>query len=307
MNCVYDADEGGVVGDWTAVAGADAYRVLRGDETIQDLPGTARSFVDSDANAGGEYTVQALDGAAVLAECRCTSEAFTCTSGLVCVDAGDEVDLSWDRAGGSLDVTGYEIRRNGELIDTLPPTASSYIDQPGTRTASYVVTTVTNPPGACADLVVLRAPARTWRSVRRCGSTWAETRRSTLRGENGWVSVPAASLPRRTRSGCVATRSVVRTRFATGACRSRPRSKSSDSTRPTRETPTSFSTIRWDLGADGLEDFTLDIPMEDGTYLVNLYFLECCCPQRHFKLALQGEIVDAGCQLRRLRRRSGDG
>jgi hypothetical protein len=60
-----------------------------------------------------------------------------------------------------------------------------------------------------------------------------------------------------------------------------------------------FSTIRWDWADDGFigyrdddVDFRLEIPLPDADYILNLYFNEGCCPQRHFKIEVQGEIVD---------------
>lgn len=67
-----------------------------------------------------------------------------------------------------------------------------------------------------------------------------------------------------------------------------------------------FNTIRYDTGDDdqdgligedldtdgGDVDYRLEIPVPDGAYDLNLFFTECCCPQRHFKVELQGAIVD---------------
>jgi hypothetical protein len=52
-----------------------------------------------------------------------------------------------------------------------------------------------------------------------------------------------------------------------------------------------FNTIRWDTGNDG-QDFRVVLPIPNGVYTVNCYFTECCCPNRHFKIEIQGEIVD---------------
>src|SRR5262245_21262594 len=52
-----------------------------------------------------------------------------------------------------------------------------------------------------------------------------------------------------------------------------------------------FNTIRWDLGTEA-PDFLTEIPVPNGTYLVNMYFNEACCPQRHFKISIQGTVVD---------------
>jgi hypothetical protein len=52
-----------------------------------------------------------------------------------------------------------------------------------------------------------------------------------------------------------------------------------------------FNTIRWDVGGDGI-DFELELPVPDGQYLVNLYFNEGCCTNRHFKIEIQGDELD---------------
>jgi hypothetical protein len=53
-----------------------------------------------------------------------------------------------------------------------------------------------------------------------------------------------------------------------------------------------LSTIRWDEGADAFP-YQLLIPLDEGTYSVDLYFNECCCPNRHFSAAINGNVVDA--------------
>src|SRR5690606_17619447 len=50
-----------------------------------------------------------------------------------------------------------------------------------------------------------------------------------------------------------------------------------------------FDTIRWDDGATGA-DFRLEIPVPNGEYTVTTYHTECCCPQRHYKIEVQGTI-----------------
>src|SRR6185503_3519277 len=52
-----------------------------------------------------------------------------------------------------------------------------------------------------------------------------------------------------------------------------------------------FNTIRWDDGGNP-PDFLMEIPVPNGSYLVNLYFNEACCPARHFKITLQDEVVN---------------
>jgi len=52
-----------------------------------------------------------------------------------------------------------------------------------------------------------------------------------------------------------------------------------------------FNTIRWDEGALP-PDYLLEIPVKEGTYTVNMYFNEGCCLNRHFKILMQGDVVD---------------
>src|SRR6185295_10246418 len=52
-----------------------------------------------------------------------------------------------------------------------------------------------------------------------------------------------------------------------------------------------FSTIRWDVGNDASE-FRMDLPLPNGEYQVNMYFNEACCKNRHFKIEIQGTLVD---------------
>jgi hypothetical protein len=51
-----------------------------------------------------------------------------------------------------------------------------------------------------------------------------------------------------------------------------------------------FQSIRWDVGTDGI-DWVMEFPVPNGNYTVNLYFIECCCADRHFKAEIQGELV----------------
>ena len=52
-----------------------------------------------------------------------------------------------------------------------------------------------------------------------------------------------------------------------------------------------LGSIRWDLGAEA-PSYILQIPLEGGAgvYDLDLYFGECCCPQRHFSIFVQGEM-----------------
>jgi len=50
---------------------------------------------------------------------------------------------------------------------------------------------------------------------------------------------------------------------------------------------TMFRSIRYDLGV-AAGDYVLEVPVDAGTYTVDLFFCEACCPQRHFSVSVQG-------------------
>ena len=52
----------------------------------------------------------------------------------------------------------------------------------------------------------------------------------------------------------------------------------------------SLSSIRWDSDSFS-SPFELELPVPDGEYTVNLFFIECCCPNRHFSISLEEEMV----------------
>ncbi|MFP6738244.1 MAG: hypothetical protein VCD34_05840, partial [Planctomycetota bacterium] len=51
-----------------------------------------------------------------------------------------------------------------------------------------------------------------------------------------------------------------------------------------------LSSIRWD--SDSLNSpFVLELAIPEGEYTVNLFFIECCCANRHFSISIEGELV----------------
>ena len=54
-----------------------------------------------------------------------------------------------------------------------------------------------------------------------------------------------------------------------------------------------LTSLRWDVGAD-TDNYDLEFSVPNGEYIVSLYFFECCCPQRHFQIEIQGEVVMEG-------------
>ncbi len=51
-----------------------------------------------------------------------------------------------------------------------------------------------------------------------------------------------------------------------------------------------FRSIRWDLGGEA-PDYVVEIPIAPGSYRVAAYFCESCCPNRHSKVLIQGEVA----------------
>ncbi|HVR73409.1 MAG TPA: hypothetical protein VMT52_03720, partial [Planctomycetota bacterium] len=157
LNAVYQAGPDAVELTWNGIPGADGFRIRKNGAPLgAALPSTARTFTDSTPRSGGQmpaYVLEALDGVAVMSQCRANVNAFACPGDLACAVDNDarEVALSWSPIGG-INVTGIEVRRNGALLQTLPATATSFEDTPDARTVTYTVTAVTAPPGQCSPL-----------------------------------------------------------------------------------------------------------------------------------------------------------
>ena len=51
-----------------------------------------------------------------------------------------------------------------------------------------------------------------------------------------------------------------------------------------------LSSIRWD--GDSLNSpYVIELAVPNGDYYLNLYFLECCCPNRHFSISLENDLA----------------
>ena len=51
-----------------------------------------------------------------------------------------------------------------------------------------------------------------------------------------------------------------------------------------------LSSIRWDSDSFA-SPFDIELAVPDGDYYLNLFFLECCCDNRHFSISIEGEVV----------------
>ncbi|MGQ9590003.1 MAG: malectin domain-containing carbohydrate-binding protein [Planctomycetota bacterium] len=289
FNCVYDPAADEVTGTWRSAPGADGYRILKDGQPFGGALGPdATSFVDRAPRSGGavpEYAVQALDGGVPFRECRCSVSAFSCPRDLACEAAtSGEVALSW-AGGAAAGVTGFEVRRNGVLIATLPATATTYEDEPGVRRVDYEVVPLSDPPGRCAPMTCSVSTFVPFEIPLRINMGGRETVDS--RGRLWLGDGPGADDPLDIRANDASGTNTIE-----NWCGIAPETMRRCGLDPTNGNDVYiFSTIRWDVGNDG-QDFYVELPVPNGDYFVALYFNECCCPNRHFKIELQGEIVD---------------
>jgi hypothetical protein len=295
FNCLFRPGTNDVVGTWTPLPGADGFRITKnGAQFGADLPGSASSFTDPNPQSGGlspTYVLQALDGGIAFRECRCSVTAATCPTNLLCTpDPSGKSVLTWT-AGTGYNFTGFEVRRDGVLLTTLPANAISYEDTPDAgRLFTYTVTPISNPPSGCAPLTclvlnesrlfdiplrinmggaeVVDSKGRTWLGDGPGPGDRLGIRPEDLSGANwieNWCAVDSASLRNLGFDAQNAADRYI------------------------------MSTIRWDLGAIAQDffDFYIELPIPNANdYLLNLYFNECCCPTRHFKLEINGELVN---------------
>jgi len=294
FNCSYDTGTGEVTGTWKAFPGADAYRVLKnGDPLGADFPDDATSFLDTDPGNEGPiptYELQALDGDVPAASCSCSVKTFTCPGDLTCwVTPGtSEVALSWTAPAGEAFITGYEVFRNGESIGSLSADAISFEDDSPQRFVDYQVVPQSDPPDLCSSLscsvIVEGAPFEIPLRINMGGAETVDSKGRVWLGDG-----PGNGDPLGIRLDDLGGFNFGENWFV--------QNFKPDSLPPLGFDPDHpgdsyiFNTIRWDDGGDGI-DFRLEIALPEGEYLVRLYFNEGCCTTRHFKLELQGEIVD---------------
>ncbi|MBI4585103.1 MAG: hypothetical protein HY717_13915 [Planctomycetes bacterium] len=300
FNCSYDSGANQVTGTFTDNPNADAYTVLKNGQPFLSLPAGSIGFNDSSPNSGGPlvtYTLQAFDGADPFATCQCAVLALgsaTCPGNLTCIPTGTKVDLAWD-GGSGINLTGWTVERNGQVIANLPAGDRTFQDSPISRRNNYRVVPATDPGGicaamscaACVDLLfsiplrinmggpeVVDSKGRTWIGDRGGAGDALCIRPNDLGGTQTLNPVPGQWCPPQFGS-------IEKYGF--------------DSNHPGDNEI--FGTIRWDVGSvvtlgDEPNNFLIEFGIPNGTYLVNLYFNECCCPQRHATVEVQGQVAD---------------
>jgi hypothetical protein len=125
----FDPATSKVTGTFASLPCAGRVMVYVGDRLIADLPGDATSFTDSAPPPCGTAVTYTLRS-----DRDCVAQpiqTFRCAGGLTCRtdQPAKKVSLRWT-PGVNLSATGYELKRNGVAIATLPLTASSFNDTP---------------------------------------------------------------------------------------------------------------------------------------------------------------------------------
>jgi hypothetical protein len=216
---------------------------------------------------------------------------LTCPRDLICTLGGDgKVVGTWSPAE-NVAITGYDVYRDGAKIGSLPGSATQFTDgsPPCHRRTVYEVAPLSDAQGfPCPGMRLKSAlinpdcPFSAPLRINMGGVDAVDSHGNTWIGDGPGPGDPLDIRPDDA-SG---------TNTIENWCAADETSLADLGFNPNHVGDNYiFSTIRWDVGNDGI-DFRLEIPMEDGGYTVNMYFNECCCPARHFKIEIQDVIVD---------------
>jgi len=215
----------------------------------------------------------------------CQNIAFQgrCATGLICEEAGGEAAISWE-APGCFQPVGYEVWRNDELILELAGDETRFEDIIDSRNSIYRIETIapagveTCPPMFCTlgESVAFEVPLRINFSgpevVDEFGNVWL--------GDQVGVGDELNIRP----IDAQGTNTIL------NWCVANPKSVAALGYDPLGPMTSVLSSIRWD--PDSLNTpFDIELAIPDGEYTVNLFFIECCCPQRHFSVSLEDELV----------------
>jgi chitodextrinase len=151
-----NVDRGQVRLSWNASTdnvGVTGYRLYRNGAMLTALPGTATTYDDSTVrpDTGYDYQVAAIDAAgnqsALSAPTTLTTtgpadtQPPTAPPGLAAsAPTSSEVSLAWMPSSDDVRVMGYDVLRDGVLLQSLPATAGSYDDETVAPDTSYTYT-----------------------------------------------------------------------------------------------------------------------------------------------------------------------
>ena len=202
------------------------------------------------------------------------------------LDAGPSaVAVSWDPPA-CVEARGYNVYRNEELFLELPADTTSFEDEPVSRATVYhIETVVAGGENSCDPLICTvtdnRLPFDVPLRINAGGRTVTDEEGRTWIGDPG-LNNDVLGL----RADPLGGAQVVE-----NWCAADPFGLEELGFDPgDPATNEIFQSIRWDVGTDGI-NWVMEFPVPDGNYPVNLYFIECCCADRHFKAEIQGELV----------------
>ena len=216
----------------------------------------------------------------------CDNPAFRgrCTSRLQCEEAGGEAAISW-AAPGCFEPLGYEVYRNDELILELAADETSFEDVLESRNTRYRIETLAPagvrvcPTLTCSiagDSMPFTVPLR----INFAGPEVTDSNGDVWLGDLDGPGDPLGIRPidangaNHIADWCAASfASIEELGF--------------DAFGPMASV---LSSIRWDSDSFS-SPFELELPVPDGEYTVNLFFIECCCANRHFSISLEDEMV----------------
>ena len=195
------------------------------------------------------------------------------------------IAVSWDPPA-CVEALGYNVYRNDELLLELPADETSFEDMPESRATVYAIETVLGAgqqpcePLICT-LIDTSLPFDVPLRINAGGRTVTDDEGRTWLGDPG-LSADKLGLRVDSLGGA---------QVVANWCPADWVGMEDLGFDP--EDPAMaevIQSIRWDVGADGI-DWVMEFPVPDGNYTVNLYFIECCCANRHFNAEIQGQLV----------------
>ena len=130
----YDAGANKVSGTWASIAGDQGFQVVQGARVVADgLPADATTFEDTAPPKNGVdvvYTLKTIVGGTVEKECPSAPiDTIGCIGNLTycAAQATRTVTLSWSPPV-NVDLSGYDLLRDGTVVASAPSTASSMAD-----------------------------------------------------------------------------------------------------------------------------------------------------------------------------------
>ena len=138
----------------TDTVGVTGYSVYRDGNLLAELPGTGTTYADTAAAPATTYSYQVLATDAAGNSSALSTPATITATGPADVQAptppgnltatspsSSQVNLSWTASADDVRVIGYEVSRDGTVLESVPDIATTFSDQnaqPGT-TATYSV------------------------------------------------------------------------------------------------------------------------------------------------------------------------